>query len=71
MDALKKVDNSPHIFIQIAKIFYKEQKLDKAIKFARQAVHLDRDNGDSWVYLIKFLQQNQQENALEIEQVLK
>ena len=65
-DALKKVENSPWIFIELAKVFWVDQKFDKVEKFLQQAVSLDKDNGDSWAWLLKlFIQLGQQDKLNE------
>ena len=33
VDAMKKGENDPYIVLSIAKIFWKEKKLDKALKW--------------------------------------
>ena len=47
------MDTSPWVFIEISKIFGAEKKNQKVIKFLKQAVSLDEDNGDSWMHLIE------------------
>jgi uncharacterized protein HemY len=54
-ETLKQVEDSPWVFLEISRVFYRDQKLDKAIKFVRQAIALDKDNGDCWVFLFKYL----------------
>lgn len=52
-DALRKMDSSPWVFLEIAKTFWSEQKMAQARKFIAQAINLDRDNGDFWGYAVK------------------
>ena len=39
-----------------AKQFWLENKPEKAIKFVKQALTLDKDNGDVWALYLKYLQ---------------
>jgi pre-mRNA-processing factor 6 len=54
MDAARQVKDDSSIFIAIGKIFWVEKKYTKARKFFQQAVHLNKDNGDAWLYLYHF-----------------
>jgi hypothetical protein len=38
----------------IGKIFWVEKKQNKARKFFLRATELDKDNGDTWLYLLAF-----------------
>jgi Tfp pilus assembly protein PilF len=44
--------------MEIAKVFWQEKKFEKARKFFKQAVVLDKDNGDTWGFLALFEQEN-------------
>ena len=56
-DAVKHVNTDPNIFIAIGKIFWVENKTEKAKRFLTRATELDADNGDAWLHLLKFEQQ--------------
>ena len=64
-EALKTNDSSPWIFLEISKIFWSEKNTQKAIKFLKQALSLDRDNGDIWMQLLKVT-----DSEIEKEQLL-
>jgi len=51
--------------LEVAKLFWQEKKIEKARKFLKQAVSLDKDNGDTWGYLALFEQSNPQGQNLE------
>lgn len=50
MDALKKCDNNPQVILAIARIFEREHKYAKAVKWYIRCVTLDPDFGDAWIY---------------------
>ena len=56
-DAVKHVNTDAVIFIAIGKIFWVENKTEKARRFLTRATELDSDNGDGWLHLLKFEQQ--------------
>mmetsp|Transcript_35814 Transcript_35814/g.47126 ORF Transcript_35814/g.47126 Transcript_35814/m.47126 type:complete len:122 (+) Transcript_35814:1530-1895(+) len=64
-DAVKHVNTDAVIFIAIGKIFWVENKTEKARRFFTRATELDADNGDAWLHLLKFEQQFGSEQALE------
>lgn len=53
-DAVKNVNTDAVIFIAIGKIFWVENKTEKARRFLARATELDPDNGDAWLHLFKF-----------------
>jgi len=53
-DAVKHVNTDAVIFIAIGKIFWVENKTEKARRFFTRATELDGDNGDAWLHLLKF-----------------
>jgi len=55
LEAIKKVDNDPVLFVSVARIFWGERRLDKAATWFEKAVLLDPDQGDSWAWYLKFL----------------
>ena len=58
LEAIKKVDNDPVLFITVARIFWYERKLDKAASWFEKAILLDSDLGDTWAWYYKFLLQH-------------
>ena len=58
LEAIKKVDNDPILFMTVARIFWGERKLDKAMGWFEKALLLDPDLGDTWAWYWKFLQQH-------------
>ena len=58
LEAIKKVDNDPILFVTVARIFWGERKLDKAMSWFEKAIVLDSDLGDTWGWYYKFLLQH-------------
>ncbi|EKG21160.1 RNA-processing protein HAT helix [Macrophomina phaseolina MS6] len=58
LEAIKKVDNDPILFVAVARIFWGERKLEKAANWFEKAVLLDADIGDTWAWYYKFLCQH-------------
>lgn len=58
LEAIKKVDTDPLLFVAVARIFWTERKLDKAQSWFEKALVLDSDNGDTWAWYYKFLLQH-------------
>ncbi|KAL1595016.1 U4/U6 x U5 tri-snRNP complex subunit Prp1 [Paraconiothyrium brasiliense] len=58
LEAIKKVEKDPQLFIVVARIFWAERRLDKAATWFTKAVVLDPDFGDGWVWYYKFLEQH-------------
>lgn len=56
-DAVKHVNTDAAIFIAIGKIFWVENKNEKARRFLTRATELEADNGDTWLHLLQFEQQ--------------
>ncbi|KAF1940735.1 hypothetical protein EJ02DRAFT_435380 [Clathrospora elynae] len=65
LEAIKKVENDPQLFVVVARIFWSERRLDKAINWFTKAITLDSSIGDSYVYFFKFLQQHGTEEKLQ------
>ncbi|KAI9850895.1 MAG: hypothetical protein M1838_004874 [Thelocarpon superellum] len=55
LEAIKKVDSDPHLFVTVARVFWAERKLDKARAWFEKAILADADQGDAWAWLLKFL----------------
>ncbi|KAF2819620.1 hypothetical protein CC86DRAFT_362569 [Ophiobolus disseminans] len=58
LEAIKKVEKDPQLFVVVARIFWAERRLDKASTWFLKAISLDSDFGDAWVYYWKFLSEH-------------
>jgi pre-mRNA-processing factor 6 len=58
LEAIKAVDNDPILFVAVARIFWSERKLDKAMSWFEKAIICDPDWGDAWAWYMKFLVQH-------------
>ncbi|EKV04839.1 MRNA splicing factor (Prp1/Zer1), putative [Penicillium digitatum] len=58
LEAIKKVENDPILFITVARIFWGERRLEKAMTWFEKAIVLDSDYGDGWAWYYKFLLQH-------------
>ncbi|CAN9430116.1 unnamed protein product [Alternaria alternata] len=65
LEAIKKVEKDPLLFVVVARIFWSERRLDKAATWFVKAVTLDSDYGDAWVWYYKFLEQHGTEEKKE------
>ena len=65
LEAIKKVEKDPQLFVVVARIFWAERRLDKAATWFTKAVVLDPDYGDGWVWYYKFLEQHGTEEKKE------
>lgn len=55
VDAMKKGENNPYVVLSIAKIFWKEKKIEKARKWLERSLALDPNIGDTWTFYWKFI----------------
>ena len=58
LEAIKKVESDPYLFVTVARTFWAERKLDKARNWFEKAILADSDLGDSWAWFMKFLSQH-------------
>ena len=58
LEAIKKCENDPALFVTVARVFWGERKLDKAANWFEKSVLLDPDQGDTWAWYFKFLVQH-------------
>ena len=58
LEAIKKVDNDPTLFVTVARVFWGERRLEKAANWFEKAILLDADLGDTWAWYYKFLIQH-------------
>lgn len=58
VEAMRKVDNDPVLFVTVARNFWYERKLDKALSWFEKAILADSDLGDTWAWYYKFLLQH-------------
>ncbi|KAL4785813.1 PRP1 splicing factor, N-terminal-domain-containing protein [Aspergillus varians] len=58
LEAIKKVDNDPILFITVARIFWGERRLEKAMTWFEKAIVSNSDLGDAWAWYYRFLLQH-------------
>ncbi|KAL4885366.1 PRP1 splicing factor, N-terminal-domain-containing protein [Aspergillus karnatakaensis] len=58
LEAIKKVDSDPILFITVARIFWGERRLEKAMTWFEKAIVSNSDLGDAWAWYYKFLLQH-------------
>jgi len=58
VEAMRKVDNDPILMVTVARNFWNERKLDKAMSWFEKAIVVDADQGDTWAWYYKFLLQH-------------
>lgn len=61
LEAIKKCDNDPTLFVTVARVFWGERRLEKAVTWFEKAILLDADLGDTWAWYVKFLNQHGEE----------
>lgn len=61
LEAIKKCDNDPTLFATVARVFWGERRLEKAVTWFEKAILLDADLGDTWAWYVKFLNQHGEE----------
>ena len=54
MNALKANDSDADLFLAIAKVFWVERKGEKIRKWLKNAVTVNKDNGDAWAHLLRY-----------------
>ncbi|KAL8849518.1 MAG: hypothetical protein Q9221_005525 [Calogaya cf. arnoldii] len=55
LEAVKVVESDPTLFVTVARVFWAERKLEKAVTWFEKAILLDSDVGDTWAWYWKFL----------------
>ncbi|KAB5554558.1 putative pre-mRNA splicing factor prp1 [Coniochaeta sp. 2T2.1] len=65
VEALKQVESDPTVFVAVARTFWADRKLDKALNWFERALVLDSDIGDTWAWYYKFLLQHGTEEKRE------
>ncbi|KAI9683643.1 MAG: hypothetical protein M1829_004948 [Trizodia sp. TS-e1964] len=65
LEAIKRVDNDPILFVTVARIFWYERRLEKAATWFEKAILLDSDLGDTWAWYYRFLLQHGTEEKQE------
>ncbi|KAJ5150945.1 uncharacterized protein N7482_010197 [Penicillium canariense] len=58
LSAIKMIENDPILFITVARIFWGERRLEKAMTWFEKAIVSDNDYGDGWAWYYKFLLQH-------------
>ncbi|GAM26409.1 hypothetical protein SAMD00019534_095840, partial [Acytostelium subglobosum LB1] len=61
VDALNKCNNDQFVLTQVARIFWQDGKLDKALSWFKRATTTFPDYGDAWAFYYLFLMQNESE----------
>lgn len=59
VDALKKCDNDPLVFVAVAKVFWADRRLEKAKMWLERAIAVNPKYGDAWAYLYMYARQNE------------
>lgn len=54
MNALKANEKDSELFLAIAKVFWVERKAEKIRKWIKNAVTVNKDNGDAWALLLRY-----------------
>lgn len=54
MNALKNNDSDSDLFLAIAKVFWAERKAEKIKKWIKNAVTINKDNGDAWAHYLRY-----------------
>eukprot|EP01015_Nassula_variabilis_P018439 TRINITY_DN3004_c0_g1_i8.p1 TRINITY_DN3004_c0_g1~~TRINITY_DN3004_c0_g1_i8.p1 ORF type:complete len:185 (-),score=57.91 TRINITY_DN3004_c0_g1_i8:74-628(-) len=57
VDAMKHLENDPHVVLAVAKLFWKEKKYEKARKWLERVIILNPKFGDGWAYFYKYIQE--------------
>lgn len=57
-EAMAACPEDASVNLSVAKIFWKEKKLDKAKKWFEKTVEMRPTHGDAWCYFYKFLLEN-------------
>ena len=55
LEAIKKLQNDKFLILTIARLFWAERKLEKAVNWFEKAIVADPDYGDTWAWYYKFL----------------
>ena len=63
--ALKNCDNAPLVLTAVAKLFWKEKKLEKAKRWIERAVALKPKLGDAWAYYMRIVEESDGKTAFE------
>ena len=58
LEAIKRVDNDPILFVTVARIFWGERRLEKAMTWFEKAIVSNSDLGDAWAWYYRFLLQH-------------
>jgi pre-mRNA-processing factor 6 len=65
VEAIEKVGNDAVLYVAVARNFWAERKLPKALSWFEKAILVDPDYGDTWAWYWKFLQQHGSEEKRE------
>lgn len=56
--AVEQCGTNSAISCSIGKLFWKDNKVEKARKWLEDALHHDKTNGDYWAYYLKFIKEH-------------
>ena len=65
VEAMKNCDNDPYVILAVARLFWKEKKLEKAEKWLERCVLVNADYGDAWIYYYQFKKDRGQQGEAE------
>jgi pre-mRNA-processing factor 6 len=65
LEAVRIANNDQHIHLTVARVFWAERKLDKAVNWFERAILHQEDWGDTWAWYYKFLLQHGTEEKKE------
>lgn len=54
VNAIQKVDNDSDLFVAFAKVFWTEKKTEKTKTWLKNAITINKDNGDAWAYYLRY-----------------
>ena len=58
VEAIEKVGNDANLYVAVARNFWAERKLPKALSWFEKAILVDPDCGDTWAWYWRFLEQH-------------
>jgi len=68
VDAMKRCNDNPQVILAVARIFWKDRKIEKARKWFDRASMLNPDWGDTWAFYYKFeLELGTDQQQLDVE----
>jgi pre-mRNA-processing factor 6 len=65
--AIEQCGNNSEISCAVGRLFWKDNKIEKARKWLEDAIQLDRTNGDVWSYYYKLMVENYEDKKEEVK----